>query len=168
MSLESTLVSLGKLTEWPVEKVLENAELRSEPDPGVMAWLLELAQLLETTVEQRGVVMYVSDLVRECGNDLEASKKAMGTPPYNVFTPMELLSLGMPQTAIELARDVLDPERVKVARRNPFFSSDMPRHAMPWRIHYGLAGQMGLVVAQRWEEHLARCEGCRDNATYLD
>ena len=165
MPPEEILESLSRFTDWPVEQLKMHAELSDKPPADVMEWLLELVQLFETRSEQRAVILYLPDLYKACGNDLTRTKQVLDTPPYNIFTPMELLELGLPYIAVSLAKDVLDPQRIEEDRKNPFFSTTMPRHAMPWTIHDGLGGQMGMVVAEKWEAHIAKCAGCRDNAT---
>lgn len=171
MPLEETLESLARLTEWPVAEVLRHSELGINPPLEVMEWLLSLAEQFENVFETRGVVIYLPDLYRECGSDLDRTKEALDKPPYSIYAPMELLLLGLIQPSVHLAQMVLDPGLIKEALENPFFDPEMPRHAINRTIHYFLDGTMGLVLAQRWEEHIAHCEGCRENAadiTYLE
>lgn len=167
MTLE-ILEALSRLTGWPVAQVVEHADLGDNPPPEVMAWLLEQAEQFETRAEIRGVVLYLPDIYRDCEGNFARTQSVFETAPFNIFTPSEILGLGLPSSCVHLARMVTHPELLDQARANPFFTTEAPRHALPWVIHSSLAGDMGLEVAQRWEEHIARCEGCRDNATDID
>lgn len=168
MSPEVTVESLARLTEWPVTEVLRHAELGDSPPPEVMEWLLGIAEQFENAFECRGVVLYLPDLYRSCEGDIDLAKEVLEKPPYSIFTPMDLLLLGLIQPSVYLAQMVLKPELIEDAQKNPFFNPKKPRHVINRTIHFFLAGKSGLVLAQRWEEHLAVCEGCRENAADIN
>lgn len=163
---------LGELTEWEPRELLRLSDLGQEPDPAFIEWLLELTSLLELVSQRRMTVLTVADFYRNCGEDLETTKYAVETAPYGDFTPRDLIALGIALTAIEVAVEHFDNPLGRQRREDRFMGNRLfgpvACHALPRLIHFGLSGQAGLQVAVRWEEHLAKCGGCRQNATYLE
>jgi len=159
---------LAELTELDSRELLRQSDLGQEPDPAFIEWLLELTSLLELVSQRRMTVLKVADFYRNCGKDLGTTKHAIETAPYGDFTPRELIALGIVLTAIEVAVEHFDNPLGRQRREDRLMSNRLfgpvTHHARPGVIHFGLSGLAGLQVAVRWEEHLAKCEGCRVSA----
>lgn len=163
---------LAELTEWEPKELLRLSDLGQEPDPAFIDWLLELTALPELVSDRRTAVLAVADFYHNCGEELEATRYAIETAPYGNFTPRELIALGIVLTAIEVAVEHFDNPLGRQRREDRLMGNRLfgpaARHARPQVIHFGLSGQAGLEVATRWEEHLAKCEGCRENAMHSE
>lgn len=166
--------ALCELTEWPRETLLDelgcDARTRTDLDGFEPARLKrcqafleltrEIAELVDTAPDRRGVVMQCSRLLKATHQDVDGLRRTLS---LGEFSARRYIELGELAAAMRTARAVAGIARANpVASPNPF-ATQPPVHLSVERARLFACGEraaLGPKVYERIAKHVQECSAC--------